>query len=604
MKNPIYAASTFLVGLFLLLQPAVAKDGDDCVDCHKLENQGLYEEWSKSEHGKHNVNCLDCHKAESTDKDAFTHFGGYTISVIVTPNDCAKCHEKEAKEFKRSHHSKGGDILASLDNVLGATLGGPAAVTVGCEQCHGSKVEFDADGKPTQGWPNTGIGRINPDGSLGSCTACHARHGFSVAQARTPQTCGKCHLGPDHPQIEVYDESKHGIIYYAKVDEMNLDSEEWVVGVDYSVAPTCTTCHMGATPDEEKTHDVGERLSWDLRSKISIKKNMVRLDNDVEYDVPEGQALPNIGDKPDDPKAQGGTVIEVLTWEDRRAKMRKVCRACHSPNYVAGHYRNLDDLVLLYNDKFAKPISAIMGELTGNGIISKTAFDDAIEWTWWEIWHHEGRRARTGAAMSGPDYAWWHGIYDVAKHTYMKFIPELFDVAGENEGWRLLNQYFKPIEGHEWYFEAVAFRPSLEEIVAINMQTGNEVARGNYAGFEPSVTHNSPGLEIKGTLTVSDSDIPGVGKLIGQKVKMMAVVVSSDNHLYLVSNTNGQLVPWNGDVNSLTSLKEITLASTQEFEILNGEMTVNGNPLMGAVSIYLGFRIDNILLFFPETIDS
>jgi len=26
------------------------------------------------------------------------------------------------------------------------------------------------------------------------------------------------------------------------------------------------------------------------------------------------------------------------------------------------------------------------------------------------MWHHEGRRARMGTAMMGPDYAWWHGF--------------------------------------------------------------------------------------------------------------------------------------------------------------------------------------------------
>jgi hypothetical protein len=24
----------------------------------------------------------------------------------------------------------------------------------------------------------------------------------------------------------------------------------------------------------------------------------------------------------------------------------------------------------------------------------------------------------------GPDYTWWHGIYDVAQHFYFKFLPE------------------------------------------------------------------------------------------------------------------------------------------------------------------------------------
>jgi hydroxylamine dehydrogenase len=463
-----HIAGAFLACLGLLLQPSIAearptgeigKDWGDpaglaCVSCHSQKNPGLYSQWNESQHGQNGVNCYDCHKADSSDKDAFKH-QGQTISVLVTPKDCARCHEQQVKEFDRSHHSKGGDILESADNVLGLVLGGPAAVTLGCEQCHGSKIEIDDKGKPAGGWPNTGIGRLNPDGTKGACTACHARHGFSKAQARQPDACGKCHLGPDHPQLEVYNESKHGIIFHAKIDEMNLKSEKWVAGVDYSAAPTCATCHMSAAPDEPKTHDVGERLSWNLRAKISSKKNMVRLDNGQEYDVVEGQPLPKVGDKPEDPKANGGTVTEVLTWEDRRGKMLNVCKACHSPSYAEGHYKNLDEFVALYNDKFAKPVSAIMGELANNGHTTKTAFDDWIEWIWWEIWHHEGRRARTGAAMAGPDYAWWHGIYDVAKHTYMEFIPELKTVAGEDEANRLLDKYFRPIEGHDWYFEAI-----------------------------------------------------------------------------------------------------------------------------------------------------
>ena len=63
-------------------------------------------------------------------------------------------------------------------------------------------------------WPNTGIGRINPDGSRGSCIACHSKHSFRASVARQPENCGKCHLGPDHPQKEVNEESKHGIAFF------------------------------------------------------------------------------------------------------------------------------------------------------------------------------------------------------------------------------------------------------------------------------------------------------------------------------------------------------------------------------------------------------
>ncbi len=74
-------------------------------------------------------------------------------------------------------------------------------------------------------WPNSGIGRVNPDGSKGTCAACHGRHAFSSAQARQPENCGNCHMGPDHPQIEIYNESKHGIQFRAIIAKMNLDSK-------------------------------------------------------------------------------------------------------------------------------------------------------------------------------------------------------------------------------------------------------------------------------------------------------------------------------------------------------------------------------------------
>ena len=79
----------------------------------------------------------------------------------------------------------------------------------------------------------------------------------------------------------------------------------------------------------------------------------------------------------------------------------------------------------LYNKKFAEPATAIMNLVKQEKIMEKPAsFSNKIEWIYWELWHHEGRRARHGAAMMGPDYTWWHGIYDVAQHFYFKFLPE------------------------------------------------------------------------------------------------------------------------------------------------------------------------------------
>ena len=66
-----------------------------------------------------------------------------------------------------------------------------------------------------------------------------------------------------------------------------------------------------------------------------------------------------------------------------------------------------------------------MEELYAAGVLSKERyFDEELEWQFYEFWHHEGRRARMGAAMMAPDYAWWHGFYEL-KHRYV----QLMDMA-------------------------------------------------------------------------------------------------------------------------------------------------------------------------------
>ena len=89
-------------------------------------------------------------------------------------------------------------------------------------------------------------------------------------------------------------------------------------------------------------------------------------------------------------------------------------------------------MIDLYTEKFAKPGLKLFGKATEVLKAVKgdryTAFAQIIDFTWFEIWHHEGRRARHGASMQGPDYTHWHGTYEVAKHWYGKYIPEIRDI--------------------------------------------------------------------------------------------------------------------------------------------------------------------------------
>ncbi len=448
----------------------VPDSSKSCVECHTQLSPGVVEHWKNSTHAEKGVGCFECHEAKEGDVDAFKHYG-MSIATVATPRDCARCHPSVAEEFAASHHAAAGNILASLDNRLaevaeGARVNfnphaptpgrpeitqvvGGASAFLGCKQCHGSlvalkgtdgnpitvrelkpdgatgqptnldavaKIARNADGKPiydASTWPNTGIGRINLDGTLGSCSACHSRHDFSPRRARQPESCGKCHMGPDHPQKEIYEESKHGIAFRDLKDEMNLDAKKWVLGEDYSAAPTCATCHMSANTRNggKITHDPGERISWTNRPPISQV-----MDTDLNHKV-----VTEV-----DPEKRRAQITD--TWQQKRERMKEVCLHCHTSDYVNGFYKQYDDLVVLFNEKFAKPGTAIMKALRDQKLITPPEFDEQVEWTWYLLWHHEGRRARHGASMMGPDYTHWHGMFEVAQRWYRDFIPEVREI--------------------------------------------------------------------------------------------------------------------------------------------------------------------------------
>ncbi|MCC6588185.1 MAG: hydroxylamine oxidoreductase [Bryobacterales bacterium] len=388
--------------------PPVSKATQNCLSCHESITAGIVGQWKRSRHYQLGVGCMECHRASKGDRDGFEHNGAF-ISILVTPKDCSQCHAKETREFQASHHSEAAKILGSLDNVLAEVVEGnmertsPSAVS-GCWQCHGSEIKVLDNGKldPTT-WPNTGMGRLNPDGSKGSCSACHMRHNFSRAQARMPENCGRCHMGPDHPQIEVYNESKHGIAFAANRGryEPLMDKKKWMPGEDFEQGPTCSTCHMSAASDMPLTHDVGARISWTLRPPVSEHIDAAA-------------------------KAAGKS---VKPWEARRDDMKKVCGSCHGAGWIEGWYTQFDNSVGLYNDKFGRPATRLYQMLRSSDLITKDVdFDEKIEFTYYQLWHHEGRRARHGAAMMGPDYTQWHGNYEVAHRFYAEFVPELREI--------------------------------------------------------------------------------------------------------------------------------------------------------------------------------
>ncbi len=397
------------------IERSMPREAVTCIECHKEEHPGLFADWAASRHASANITCLDCHQAEATDPDVSKSHNKYydeyrrkygpkefydvPIAAAVTPKDCSRCHPDEAKEYARSKHANTMEIIWKIDPWLNHGMNSDFERASGCYHCHGTVLKMKDGSLDPETWPNVGVGRVNLDGSKGSCTSCHTRHRFSVMEARKPEACGQCHLGPDHPQIEIFMESKHGDIYTAFGDEYNWTAAPgtWTAGVDYR-GPTCAACHMSGSGKVKTSHDVTERLAWEIQAPLTVRPS-------------EFAAFP----------AQ-------TSWREEREKMSLVCQQCHGKTWTDAHFIKFDRVVEEYNEVYYKPAKALLDELYEAGAMEpKPFFDERLEVEFYELWHHEGRRARMGAAMMAPDYAWWHGFYECKKrfNTFMEEGREL-----------------------------------------------------------------------------------------------------------------------------------------------------------------------------------
>jgi len=434
--------------------------GEDCVSCHVKSSAGLTAQWQDSAHARAGVNCMDCHRAKKSEPDAIEH-EGQTIATIVSPKDCGRCHATELKEQQGSVHAEAYSIIEDRVPALAHNLTGHAMQAAGCDQCHGSAVKVKGDGTlDPDTWPNSGIGRINPDGSKGSCSSCHGRHLFSKAQAREPEACVRCHSGPDSPDKEVFEASKHGMLYASQRDKMSLSADQWIAGKDYTAAPTCVTCHMGAAGKLPSTHDVGLRDAWSLNSPVSEKQYLIVLDDGSKLELPASDKPPRRGTEIEKANGTSAKVKAAVDPKRRRQAMTLVCLECHGKPFTRSFMAQFDNVVKLFNAKFGEPARAIMAELYDRKLLTPLPFDEPIEFTYWELWHDEGARARHGAAMASANHAWWEGMYLVGRNFYGKLLPQVREIAG-GEADAIIERHIGGQGQHEWLKDSGAGNPIL-----------------------------------------------------------------------------------------------------------------------------------------------
>ena len=353
---------------------SMARAVGKCAECHRNETSSIVHQFESSKHARKGITCLECHRP--VEGQTAEKHKGFEITSEVTSKNCLECHTTEYKQFLMSRHAA--PSWAAVVGTEGFTpeqiefaekyhpgavkrpanklaqLEGTAAGVKGCMVCHG-------------------VGKPNKDGSIGSCTHCHSRHSASVELARSPQTCGQCHMGPDHSQLEIFNESKHGVLFAAQRAHMNLDADpKRLTTADMSV-PTCATCHMSGLEGEKVTHDVTEHLSYWLFAAISKKR----------------------------PHYQQG-----------QTNMKALCLKCHASTQIDTFYKEAEDVVVATNEKVAEA-QALMAALRKEKLLTPQPFDEPIEFLYFDLWHYFGRTAKHGAFMGGADFVQWHGNYEL-----------------------------------------------------------------------------------------------------------------------------------------------------------------------------------------------
>jgi hypothetical protein len=376
----------------------LANSNDDCVTCHVRNTPGIVEQYGHSTMAAAEVSCRDCHEVRANYPGAIEHEDTYVLT-IPTAAMCEGCHEAEVAQFNQSRHAlpayvayAGQDVLTPelldqyaavpeggfLDSKVRArnslhALEGPAITKFACERCHD-------------------VGKPAADGSVGQCQDCHLRHEFSLEQARKPETCNACHIGPDHPQWEIYQESSHGIAYMTDGDNWHWDAEPGTLSVEDIPAATCAVCHMSGFGATGTTHDVGDRLSWFLAAPVSSRRP---------------------------------------AWQDNMVRMQGVCTECHNDSFIDTFYSDADRAVEQVN-LWVEESDQIVQPLVDNGLMTAEPFDEPIDFVYFNLWHHWGRTAKFGTWMQGADYVQWHGAYEILhdRAELIEMVNEKLEEAG------------------------------------------------------------------------------------------------------------------------------------------------------------------------------
>lgn len=484
------------VGVCLsLLLPSTAMAGDlafseateACLECHVLIHPGIVEGWKKSRHAvvipgeamnvkglarkvsgqsipeelkNQAVGCAECHTLRpEAHADTFEH-NGYEVHVVVSPGDCAICHTQEAQQFDKNLMAHAyGNLMNNeaykllIDSINSRPVSREGKVVLepsnaataeeACLYCHGTRLQYkgtvmretdqgEMEFPIIEGWPNQGTGRINLDGSLGACSACHTRHQFSIEMARKPYTCKECHVGPDVPAFKVYEASKHGNLFSTHSKDWRFSPVPWTIGRDFG-APTCAACHISLLVNTdgdlvvERTHEVKNRLPFRIFGLIYAHPHPRDADTTIIRNK-DGLPLPT--------DFGGGFASQYLVSEKERDKtkeaMQAACLSCHGRSWVEGHWSRFENTIHETNAS-TLTTTHLMGEAWRHKYATgldggASPFDEFIERVWTDGWLFYCSSIRFTSAMAGGgDY----GVFADGRYHMSKNVQEMRDWLNE-----------------------------------------------------------------------------------------------------------------------------------------------------------------------------
>jgi hypothetical protein len=345
---------TLLAGL-----PAVAQE--DCLPCHREKTPAAVRQWEESAHGRAGIGCEKCH---GIDHDRMKRG-----EARVDMKACAPCHKKAFDSHRQSRHGMG------LHSGWGCTRNLAGRDQRECTFCHDkdsaeplSSVQCARFLKQSSEMGEVGCNYCHSVES--SCASCHTNHNTDLKIVRDPASCAKCHMGPDHPQWEMWQTSLHGTLQGS---------------VGAGTAPTCQRCHMPAG-----SHDVSIGITMSSGG--------------VAY--PADKARPN------------------------REAMIRVCGECHAPGF-AGRELARGDAIQKQSLAIVKEAEKIILDLADRSLLdpmpanrpphplsgsklvidSQLLYEDTshIERLLFKMKKYDYARTIKGAYHQNPAYTHWYG---------------------------------------------------------------------------------------------------------------------------------------------------------------------------------------------------